>query len=230
MSAKVLIVEDESAIRKMVRFALELESFAVVEVGRGVDVIRSLEEHQPELILLDWMLPSMSGLEVAKMIRQHKHYSALPIIMLTAKVDEHSKVAALEAGADDYISKPFSPPELIARIRAVLRRGPRLNSTAGLQQVGGIKIDAAAQAVMIDDILVTMGRLEYRLLHFFVSNQNRVYSRQQLLNHVWGVDKFLDERTVDVHVRRLRKRLSLAGYDRYIQTVHGSGYRFVATG
>ncbi len=226
MSSKVLIVEDESSIRKMLRFALELEGFQVAEVSSGVEITRHIEEQKPALILLDWMLPSLSGLEIAKLIRNHKFHRNIPIIMLTAKDDEESKLTALESGADDYVSKPFSPPELVARIRAVLRRGPRIHCDAGLQ-VGGIRIDVAAQAVTIDGETLTMGRLEYRLLHFFVSNQNRVYSRQQLLNHVWGADKFLDERTVDVHIRRLRKRLSSSGYDHYIQTVHGSGYRFV---
>ena len=213
------------SIRKMLRFALELEGFTVAEQPNGLSAISSIDQYQPKLILLDWMLPSMSGLEVTKLIRKHKRHRDLPIIMLTAKVDEPSKLVALQSGADDYIEKPFSPAELVARIRAVLRRGPRLSLSSGIK-VCGIEINNEAQTVTVDGVVVSMGRLEYKLLHFFVSNQNRVYSRQQLLNQVWGIDRFLDERTVDVHVRRLRKRLHPTGHDKYIQTVHGSGYRF----
>lgn len=220
----VLIVEDEEPIRSMLRYALELHHYQVEEVGDGQQAIAQCYKSKPNLIILDWMLPRASGLEITKKIRNTIQLQNIPIIMLTAKADEESKVKALEVGADDYVVKPFSPPELMARVKAVLRRGP-LQSSASCFQFADIKINLPLQKVLINNSEVKLGRLEYRMLVFLLTHQNRVFSRDELLTHVWGSDKYLDERTVDVHIRRLRKRLAPFGYNALIETVHGTGYR-----
>ena len=220
----ILVVEDEAPIRSMLRYALELNHYEVEEAEDGNKALLLCETSKPSLIILDWMLPRLSGIEFTKRIRGIIELQNIPIIMLTAKADEESKVQALEVGADDYIVKPFSPAELIARVKAVLRRGPIQGSTTHLQ-FGNIKIDSSLQMVEINGREVKLGRLEYRMLFFLMTHCNRVFSRDELLTHVWGSDKYLDERTVDVHIRRLRKRLSPFGYSSLIETVHGTGYR-----
>jgi two-component system phosphate regulon response regulator PhoB len=223
----ILVIEDEQSIRAMIRLALESADYIVKEAEDTKQAQRLIADQLPDLILLDWMLPAMSGVEFTKRLKQEKLTMSIPIIMLTAKAEEENKVIGLEAGADDYVIKPFSPRELIARIRAVLRRGP-LEQPDSTIRVGDLIIDTAGQRVSIQDKSIKLGPLEYRLLVFFVSHQNRVYTRDELLTHVWGGDAYLDERTVDVLIRRLRKQLHQSGYDRCVQTVHGSGYRFSA--
>ncbi|MCH9769990.1 MAG: phosphate regulon transcriptional regulator PhoB [Gammaproteobacteria bacterium] len=225
MEKCILIVEDEPAIRAMLCYALEPAGFSVQEAG-DVSVAEILiAEKIPDLILLDWMLPQQSGIEFTKHLKQKRLTENIPIIMLTAKAEEENKVLGLEVGADDYIVKPFSPRELIARIHAVLRRGP-LEHPDGTIRFDGLSIDTRSQRVSIDDQPLKLNPLEYRLLCFLLSHQDRVYTRDALLTHVWGGDSYIDERTVDVHVRRLRKRLEASGYSQFVQTVHGTGYRF----
>ena len=221
----VLIIEDEAAIRSMLNYALQLANFSVVEAAdtRQADLL--IEKEIPDLILLDWMLPNKSGISYTKQLKQHVKTRNIPIIMLTAKADEVHKVKGLNAGVDDYIVKPFSPKELVARVNAVLRRGP-LKQPDKKIGVLAMLVDAEAQRVSINDEIVKLGRLEYRLLYFFITHRDRVFSRNELLSRVWGVDAYVDDRTVDVHIRRLRKALEAFGYQKIIQTVHGSGYRF----
>lgn len=221
----ILIVEDEAPIRAMIRYALEMEQFAVLEARDAIEAQRVISQKIPDLILLDWMLPEMSGVIYAKQLKQDKLTRNIPIIMLTARAEEDNKVRGFEAGVDDYVIKPFSPRELIARIRAVLRRG-LLPEADGFFEVGDLIIDTRSQRVKIGDINIKVGPLEYRLLCFFIKHQDRVYTRDELLTHVWGGDAYVDERTVDVHIRRLRNRLKPGNHDRFIQTIHGSGYRF----
>jgi len=221
----ILIVEDEESIRSMLRYAFEIGQYAVIEAADASQAIQRLGDGLPDLIVMDWMMPQKSGIELIKQIRRNTSWQNIPVIMLTAKADEEHKVDALESGADDYVVKPFSPPELLARVKAILRRGPIVGEVNTVK-VAGINLDEKNQRVTINDEVVRMGPLEFRLLRFFMTHQNRVYSREQLLNHVWGVDAFIDERTVDVHIRRLRRRLVPSGYHRFVQTVHGSGYRF----
>lgn len=223
--SKILVVDDEAAIRSMVQFALSHTGF---ETELAVDAQQALEkitDSPPQLILLDWMLPDTSGVELARRLRGQATTASIPIIMLTARGEEHDKVQGLEAGADDYITKPFSPRELIARINAVLRRSENesLNETL---EVGGLRIDTASHRVTADGVEVNLGPKEYQLLHFFMSHQERVFSRAQLLDHVWGQNVYIEDRTVDVHIRRLRKSLAVTGAEKMIQTVRGAGYRF----
>lgn len=221
----ILVVEDEQAIRAMLHLALESAGYEVKEAEDTKQAQHVIANQLPDLILLDWMLPAMSGVEFTKRLKQEKLTMGIPIIMLTAKAEEENKIIGLEAGADDYVIKPFSPRELVARIRAVLRRGP-LEHPDQTIQVQKLKVDTASQRVTVEDQTIKLGPLEYRLLLFFVTHQDRVYSRDELLTHVWGGDAYLDERTVDVLIRRLRKQLQHFGYHQFIQTVHGSGYRF----
>lgn len=222
----ILVVEDEQAIRHMIRLALETADFVVKEAEDAKQAAIIIAEQPPDLIILDWMLPALSGVDFTKRLKQDKLTLSIPIIMLTAKAEEDNKVIGLEAGADDYMVKPFSPRELVARIRAVLRRGP-VENTDGVIVIGKLLIDAAAHEVRINDTPVKLGPLEYRLLLFFATHRNRVYSRDELLSYVWGRDAYLDERTVDVLIRRLRRQLRPhCRFDQAIQTIHGSGYRF----
>lgn len=226
MDKIVLIVEDEVAIRSMTRYALENASFKVLEAGDVVQAEVILAgDVQPDLILLDWMLPHTTGAEFTKKLRLSSAFKHYPIIMLTAKAEEENKITALEAGADDYVVKPFSTSELIARIKAVLRRGPAVELDDELE-LGGIVLDAKSHRVVINGQQVKMGRLEFRMLYYFMKNPERVFTRDQLLNKVWGTDKYIDDRTVDVHIRRLRRRLAPYDKKHVVQTVHGSGYRF----
>ena len=223
-ASKILIVEDEQAIREMVVFHLARAGYEVFEAEDCRAARALLVDTQPDLALIDWMLPDMSGLELTRMLKRDKDFDELSIIMLTARADERDKVSGLEGGADDYITKPFSPRELIARIQAVLRRSK--SSTEKLREAGVLALDAPGHRVSASGVELKLGPTEYRLLEFLMTHPDRVYSRAQLLDRVWGANVYVEERTVDVHVRRLRKALSDTTADRYIQTVRGAGYRF----
>ncbi|WP_428309214.1 phosphate regulon transcriptional regulator PhoB [Hydrocarboniphaga sp.] len=221
----ILVVEDEAPIREMLKFALERADFGVALAGNAAEGRLRIADQQPDLILMDWMMPGMSGVEFSRELKNNPTTRDVPIIMVTARVEEEDKVRGLNVGCDDYVSKPFSFPELIARINAVLRR-----STPGGEEetlaVAGLEVNAASQRVTAKGEPVRLGPTEYRLLHFFVSHQDRVYTREQVLDRVWGQSVYVEERTVDVHIRRLRKALEPHGFDAMIQTVRGTGYRF----
>jgi len=227
MHRRVLIVDDEPAIRDMVAFALRTGGFEPVAAADAMEAQTAIADRLPDLILLDWMLPGTSGLELARRWRREALTREVPIIMLTARGEENDRVGGLEAGVDDYVVKPFSTRELLARIRAVLRRS-REDDEDGNVRIGDLRIDGAAQRVYAGDTPLGIGPTEYRLLHFFMTHPERVYSRAQLLDHVWGGSVYVEERTVDVHIRRLRKVLEPVGLDGMVQTVRGSGYRFSA--
>ena len=231
MQKHILIVDDEPAIRDMVAYALRKGEYEPAHAGDAREAQAAIAERVPDLILLDWMLPGTSGLELARRWRKDALTRDVPIIMLTARGEENDRVGGLEAGVDDYVVKPFSARELLARIRAVLRRS-REDDEDGSVQVGGLRIDGAAHRVFADSTSgptpVHIGPTEYRLLHFFMTHPERVYSRSQLLDHVWGGSVYVEERTVDVHIRRLRKTLEPYGLDHMVQTVRGDGYRFSA--
>jgi two-component system phosphate regulon response regulator PhoB len=222
---QILIVEDEKPIRDMIAFGLRRAGFEVREAEDCVAARASIADARPDLLLVDWMLPDQSGLELTRAVKRSKDTQDLPVIMLTARADEHDKVSGLEGGADDYVTKPFSPRELLARINAVLRRlSP---GTAGESlEAGGVMLDAASHRVTVDEQNVPLGPTEYRLLQFFMEHPERVYSRSQLLDRVWGGNVYVEERTVDVHIRRLRKALEPYRREGLVQTVRGSGYRF----
>jgi two-component system phosphate regulon response regulator PhoB len=232
MPKRILIVDDEPAIRDMVAFALRKADFEPVQAGDAREAQAVIAERVPDLVLLDWMLPGTSGLELARRWRRDALTREVPIIMLTARGEENDRVGGLEAGVDDYVVKPFSARELLARIRAVMRRA-REDDEDGSISAGGLRIDGAAHRVFArtGDIEqpVPIGPTEYRLLHFFMTHPERVYGRAQLLDHVWGGSVYVEERTVDVHIRRLRKTLEPAGLDGMVQTVRGAGYRFSAS-
>jgi len=223
-ASKILIVEDEAPIREMIVFHLARAGYETLEARDCRAARQLLVDERPDLALIDWMLPDMSGLELTRMLKRDKENDDLAIIMLTAKADEFDKITGLESGADDYITKPFSPRELVARIQAVLRRagpGDSESVTAGI-----LEIDTAGHRVNANGHEIRLGPTEYRLLKFLMTHPDRVYSRAQLLDRVWGANVYVEERTVDVHVRRLRKSLVAEAADNYIQTVRGSGYRF----
>jgi len=222
----VLVVDDESAIREMIRFALSRAGMNVRCAVDGLDALNKISDEKPDILLLDWMMPGMSGLELTRRLRRNSQTAEIPIIMLTAKVSEDDKVAGLNAGTDDYIIKPFSPRELVARIQAVVRRASP-GDVDGKIKMGEITIDSISRQVYFNDEPVKIGPTEYRLLEFFMTHNSRSFSREQLLNHVWGTNTYLEERTVDVHIRRLRKSLAKANLDHYVQTVRGHGYRFM---
>lgn len=221
---KVLIVEDEQAIREMLAFHLSRAGFDVLEAEDCRTARELLADQRPDLALIDWMLPDMSGLELTRMLKRDKDYEELSIIMLTARAEERDKVSGLDGGADDYITKPFSPRELVARIQAVLRRSN--SAFEDLLRAGVLELDAPGHRVSVSGSEIKLGPTEYRLLEFLMTHADRVYSRAQLLDRVWGANVYVEERTVDVHVRRLRKALSGTTADKYIQTVRGAGYRF----
>lgn len=225
----ILIVEDEAPIREMLRMALSRAGFTIMEAGDTQQAHTLIFERLPMLILLDWMLPNVSGIEFANRLKKDEITKDIPIIMLTAKTEEADKIRGFETGADDYITKPFSPRELIARIKAVLRRTSPL-SEAECLAIKNLKLFPAEHRVTIDDQDVPIGPTEFRLLHFFMTHQDRVYSRAQVLDFVWGGNVYIEERTVDVHIRRLRKSLDEWGYDSLVQTVRGVGYRLSAKG
>ena len=225
MSQRILVVDDEPDIRELIRFALEAAGYEVFEAGQAEEARQLLQAHNPALLLLDWMLPGRSGLELARELKRSNKTRDLPIIMLTAKGEEQDKVQALDTGADDYITKPFSPRELTARIRAVLRRSAHAGPE-GILEANGLLIEPEKHQVSINGKPLEIAPTEYRLLHFFMSHPDRAYSRAQLLDQVWGDEAYLEERTVDVHIRRLRKILEPSGHGEHILTVRGVGYRF----
>ncbi len=221
---KVLIVDDEEAIREMISVALELAGFQWIEAENAQVAHSRIVDERPDLILLDWMLPGVSGIELARRLKRDEATGEIPIIMLTAKSEEDNKIQGLDAGADDYITKPFSTRELISRINAVLRRAQGDRTKQIL--VNGLALDPVSHRITADERPVEMGPTEYRLLEFFMTHQDRAYSRAQLLDQVWGGNVYVEDRTVDVHIRRLRKALAPYKYDHLVQTVRGTGYRF----
>lgn len=222
---KILIVDDEPAIREMVAVALELADFDVLEAESAQQGHEIVVDQRPDLVLLDWMLPSVSGIELARRLKRDDLTAEVPIIMLTAKSEEDNKIQGLDVGADDYVTKPFSTRELISRIRAVLRRSASIAAEKAID-VDGLCLDPVSHRITANQEPVDMGPTEYRLLEFFMSHQERAYSRTQLLDQVWGANVYVEDRTIDVHIRRLRKALEPHGFDRFIQTVRGTGYRF----
>jgi len=222
---QILVVEDERPIREMVAFGLRRAGFDVVEAEDTREARARIADRRPDLVLVDWMLPDMSGLELTRALKKDKDMREVPIIMLTARAEEQDKVSGLEGGADDYVTKPFSPRELLARINAVLRR-TQSSAKDEVVSAGGLSLDAAGHRVMVGEATVPLGPTEYRLLSFFMTHPERVYSRGQLLDRVWGGNVYVEERTVDVHIRRLRKALEGFDCDKFIQTVRGAGYRF----
>ncbi|MDE1461686.1 MULTISPECIES: phosphate regulon transcriptional regulator PhoB [Spartinivicinus] len=221
---KILIVDDEAPIREMIAVALEMAGYECLEADNTQDAHSIMIDKKPDLILLDWMLPGTSGIELARRLRRDEITANIPIIMLTAKGEEDNKIQGLEVGADDYITKPFSPRELVARLKAVLRRSGAQEPQEPIR-VEGLELDPISHRVSINGKPTEMGPTEYRLLQFFMTHQERAYTRGQLLDQVWGGNVYVEERTVDVHIRRLRKALG-TGHDRFIQTVRGTGYRF----
>jgi len=227
-SKTVLIVDDEPSIREMIAVALEMADYRVLEADNAQDAHALIVDSQPDLLLLDWMMPGTSGIELARRLKREETTAELPIIMLTAKSEEDNKILGLEAGADDYITKPFSPRELVARLKAVLRRTtPR--GVEEVVEVDGLMLDPASHRVSSHGEALEVGPTEYRLLQFFMTHPERAYTRGQLLDQVWGGNVYVEERTVDVHIRRLRKALGEA-HQHLIQTVRGTGYRFSARG
>lgn len=222
----VLIVDDEPAIREMIVVALEMADYECLEAEDAREAHSLIIDRQPDIILLDWMLPGTSGIELARRLKKEDITADIPIIMLTAKVEEDNKIRGLEVGADDYITKPFSPRELVARLKAVLRRAtpPGVDSAI---EVNGLTLDPSSHRVTSNDDPLNIGPTEYRLLQFFMTHQERVYTRSQLLDQVWGGNVYVEERTVDVHIRRLRIALG-KHHNHLIQTVRGAGYRFSA--
>jgi two-component system phosphate regulon response regulator PhoB len=223
----VLIVDDEAAIRDMLCIALEAADFNVLDAENAQQAHAAIIDKQPDLVLLDWMMPGTTGLELLRRLKRDDLTAKIPVIMLTAKAEEDSKISGLDAGADDFIPKPFSPRELISRVKAVLRRVGREELQDPIS-IGQLMFDPVGHRVSIADQAINLGPTEYRLLQFFLTHQERVYSRDQILDYVWGGNVYLDERTVDVHIRRLRKAISVAGHENYVQTVRGAGYRFSA--
>jgi two-component system phosphate regulon response regulator PhoB len=225
----ILVVDDDPAIREMLQPALRGAGFTVREAGSATEARRSIEADPPDLILLDWMLPGQSGYEFARALFMDTSQPAIPVIMLTARGQVEDKVAALEAGADDYVSKPFSISELLARIHAVLRRTTP-DTDEEVHGFGELQLDPTSHRVSIRGVALELAPMEYQLLLFFLKNQERVFSRKELIKLVWGSGTYVEARTVDVHIRRLRMALESSGYDRLIQTVRGAGYRFSTQG
>jgi len=229
MKNRVLIVDDEQAIREMVCLALTQGGFNCVEAADANEAQSRIVQDPPDVILLDWMLPHLSGVDYAKRLRQEKLTRDIPVIMLTARTEEEDKVRGLDSGADDYITKPFSTRELIARIKALLRRAAPQTAEQSVE-IDGLQLDPVTHRVAAAGQDLELGPTEFRLLHFFMTHPERVHSRERLLNSVWGENVYVEERTVDVHIRRLRKALTTTGHDRLVQTVRGAGYRFSAQG
>jgi two-component system phosphate regulon response regulator PhoB len=225
MSRTILLVEDEAPIREMLSFVLEQAGFDVVEAEDFDVALEKVKEPYPDLILLDWMLPGGSGVQLAKKLKQHEFTRDIPVIMLTARGEEDDKIRGLEAGADDYVTKPFSPKELVARIKAVMRRVTPTSKEEPIE-FNGLILEPISHRVTANGDPLDMGPTEFKLLHFFMTHSERVYSRELLLDNVWGTNVYVEDRTVDVHIRRLRIALSQHGHDAMIQTVRGAGYRF----
>ena len=225
MGKRILLVEDEAAIREMVQLALSRAGFDTRAVADAARADREIEQARPDLILLDWMLPGVSGLELARRLRRCDSTRNIPLIMLTAKGEESDKLSGFEAGADDYVVKPFSVKELVARICAVLKRTTPVGDEHPIE-IDGLRLDPVSHRVTGRGEAIRIGPTEFRMLHFFMSHPERVFTRGQLLDRIWGRNVYIEERTVDVHIRRLRKALAGHGFDRFVQTVHGTGYRF----
>lgn len=225
MASTILIVEDEPAIAELIEVTLERSGHKTLLANSVEEAVNLIDQVIPDLVLIDWMLPGLSGIDLIKRIRSNKRTQTIPVIMLTAKADEDDKLTGLDKGADDYITKPFSPKELVARIKAVLRRRtPHL--TDDTVESNGLRVDPVTHRVTGNGEPLNMGPSEFRLLHFFITHRERVHTRTQLLDQVWGDHVFVEERTVDVHIRRLRQALEKTGHEKYIQTVRGAGYRF----
>jgi len=228
MPANILLVEDEPAIQELIAVNLEHAGHHVIRAKDAEGALGIVRNALPDLLLIDWMLPGISGVALARQLRQEERTKQIPIILLTARGAETDKVAGLEAGADDYVTKPFSPRELLARINAVLRRrAPQM--TEDPVEIAGLRLEPETHRVFGAKHALELGPTEFRLLHFLMTHAERVHSRAQLLDHVWGDHVFVEERTVDVHIRRLRKSLEPSGHDRLIETVRGSGYRLTAS-
>jgi len=223
----ILVVEDERAVRELIAFGLKRAGYQVAEAPDCRSARVEIANRRPDLVLLDWMLPDMSGIELARELKKGAETRELPIIMVTARAAEGDKVSGLEGGADDYITKPFSPRELAARIQAVLRRSAA-GASGDQLECEGLVLDTVGHRVSSGGQTILLGPTEYRLLEFFMRNQDRVFSRAQLLDRVWGGDVYVEERTIDVHIRRLRQVLEPQALDRLVQTVRGAGYRFSA--
>ena len=224
MKQRILVVEDEAPIRQMIAFNLSRAGFDVDEAEDTSSARIKIANTRPDLVLIDWMLPDSSGLELTRLLRRDEACSDLPIIMLTAKAEEKDKVLGLEGGADDYITKPFSPKELVARVKALLRRATPDPEEPLIAE--SLRLDPISHRVTVGEHEVNLGPTEFRLLKFLMQNPDRVYSRAQVLDIVWGQNVYVEERTVDVHVRRLRQALEAFSADQYVQTVRGAGYRF----
>ena len=225
MSGSILVVEDEPAIQELIAVNLEHAGHRVLRAASVMQAEELMHAALPDMVLLDWMLPGTSGATFARQLRADERTREIPIIMLTARAAEQDKILGLEGGADDYITKPFSPRELIARINAVMRRrAPQLTDDA--VEISGLRLDPATHRVSAGSHRIDMGPTEFRLLHWFMTHPERVYSRTQLLDEVWGDHVFVEERTVDVHIRRLRQALEPSGHDKLLDTVRGTGYRF----
>jgi two-component system phosphate regulon response regulator PhoB len=227
----VLVVDDEFAIRDMLRMALEIAEYRCIEAENIQQAHALVVDERPDIILLDWMLPGGSGLELLRRLKREESTREVPVIMLTAKTAEDNVIQGLDVGADDYITKPFAPRELIARVRALLRRSGG-GEEQGRMEVSGLVLDGESRRIFVGEDPVDMGPTEFNLLQFFMSHPERAYTRSQLLDHVWGANVYVEERTVDVHIRRLRKALQTeaADYSGLIQTVRGTGYRFSSRG
>ena len=226
---KVMVVEDEDAISEMLVMVLEQANFQVITLPSAEKALQTLAENMPDLILLDWMLPGISGVELARRLKNDENYSELPIILLTARGEEGDKVRGLEIGADDYITKPFSPKELVARIKAVTRRSNKSSDSKQIS-IEDLILDTEQHRLIIAGKTLDVSPTEFKLMHFFMMNPDKVYSRTQLLDQVWGRSVYIEERTVDVHIRRLRKILAEYGREEVVQTVRGFGYRFSIAG
>ncbi len=227
MSGQIPIVEDEPAIRQMLQFTLSAEGFDCQEAGSADEAAGALAAQVPDLILLDWMLPGVSGPDYARRLKRDPRTQGVPIIMLTAKDTEADKVRGLDSGAEDYVTKPFSTQELLARVRGVLRRSTPAGGGQTME-AAGLRLDPATHRVTARGVSLNLSPTEFRLLHFFISHPERVFTRNQLLEQVWGDRVYIEERTMDVHTRRLRKVLAEHGFDHLIQTVRSVGYRFSA--
>jgi two-component system phosphate regulon response regulator PhoB len=225
MATKILVVEDEAAVREMICFVLKQSGYDTLEAGDAAEARKHLSSSTPSLILMDWMLPGTSGVELTRELKQDPLTRDIPVIMLTARGEEDDKVRGLECGAEDYVTKPFSPRELAARVKVILRRVAP-HATEEMVSTGDLQLDPSSYRVNVGSQEVELGPTEFRLLHFFMTHQDKVYSRSRLLDKVWGTNVFIEERTVDVHIRRLRKALEPHGVDGLVQTVRGAGYRF----
>ena len=229
MAGRILMVEDEPSIREMMGFALSRAGFSYIEAGDAAQAEAEILREPPDLILLDWMLPGQSGIEFIRLLRSNPATRSIPVIMMTARGEEEDKIRGLKCGADDYVTKPFAPKELVARIEAVLRR-VKLEATNEVVDVDGLRLDPVSHRVAAGQRDIALGPTEFRLLHLFMTHPERVYTRDQLLDLVWGRSIHVGPRTVDMHVSNLRKALAASGHDRLVQTVRGSGYRLSVRG